>query len=66
MLIILPNGIGGVEELAESLTGSRVSDLINNLEDSGSSPVVSLSLPKFKLQTTSQLGPTLQQVGTVS
>jgi serine protease inhibitor len=66
MLIILPNGNDGVEELAERLTGRRISDIINTLENTGSSPVVSLSLPKFKLQTTLQLGSTLQKVGSVS
>lgn len=65
MLIILPDEIDGVEKLAESLTGRDVTDLINNLENSGSSPVVNLTLPKFKLQTTLQLGPTLQKVGRV-
>jgi serine protease inhibitor len=65
MLIILPNGNDGIEELTESLTGREISDIINSLENTDSSPVVRLSLPKFKLQTTLQLRSTLQKVGSV-
>jgi serine protease inhibitor len=58
----LPNEKDGVEDVVNSITGPEISDLIENLEGRGYSPVVQLSLPKFKLQTTLELGPTLQKV----
>jgi serine protease inhibitor len=62
LLIILPNEEDGLETVVNSITGSDISDLIENLESRGYTPVVQLSLPKFKLQTTLKLGPVLQQV----
>ncbi|PNF40587.1 hypothetical protein B7P43_G06760 [Cryptotermes secundus] len=63
LLIILPNEKDGVENLVNSITGPEISDLIENLEDRGYSPEVQLSLPKFKLQTTLELGPALKKIG---
>jgi serine protease inhibitor len=51
-----------VQSLVNNITGPQIFDLINNLESRGSSPEVVLSLPKFKLDTTLQLGPALQEV----
>jgi serine protease inhibitor len=65
LLIILPNENDGLENVVNRITGSDVSDLIENLESRGYSPVVRLSLPKFKLQTTLELGPVLQEVPNV-
>jgi len=45
-----------------NLTGQELSDLISNLERRGSSPKVVLSIPKFKLETTLELVPALQEV----
>lgn len=63
LLIILPNAQDGVQSLVNNITGPQIFDLINNLESRGSSPEVVLSLPKFKLDTTLQLGPALQEIG---
>jgi serine protease inhibitor len=62
LLIILPNEIDGVDSVEKSITGSEVSDLLNNLKSRGSTRNVQLSLPKFKLQTTLELTPTLEEV----
>jgi len=45
-----------------NITGPEISDLISNLESRGSSPQVVLSVPKFKLETTLELVPVLQEV----
>jgi serine protease inhibitor len=45
-----------------NITGPEISDLISNLESRGSSPKVVLSVPKFKLETTLELVPALQEV----
>jgi serine protease inhibitor len=62
LLIILPDDEDGLGTVVNSITGSDISDLIENLESRGYSTAVRLSLPKFKLQTTLELGPVLQQV----
>jgi hypothetical protein len=62
LLIILPDDRDGLASVVNSSTGSDASDLIENLESLGYTTAVRLSLPKFKLQTTLELGPVLQQV----
>ncbi|XP_021929958.1 alaserpin-like isoform X2 [Zootermopsis nevadensis] len=63
LLIILPNKIDGVDSVVNSITGSEFSDLLDNLDSRGWNRTVVLSLPKFKLETTLQLIPTLKEIG---
>ena len=65
MLIILPDDYNGVDNVANSLTGSELSDIIHNLNRSGYSGDVLLSLPKFKLETNLELVRTLEKVFSV-
>jgi serine protease inhibitor len=65
LLIILPNEVDGVDSVANSITGPVISDLIDNLKIRGSTQTVVLSLPKFKLETTLELIPTLKKVRSV-
>jgi len=51
-----------VDSVANSLTGSELSDIINNLNRNGYSGDVLLSLPKFKLETNLELVRTLEKV----
>ncbi|GFG31824.1 hypothetical protein Cfor_12499, partial [Coptotermes formosanus] len=61
LLIILPDDYNGVNNVANSLTGSEISDIIHNLNRSGETRDVALSLPKFKLETNLQLVSTLEK-----
>ena len=51
--------------MANSLTGSELSDIIHNPKRSGYSGDVLLSLPKFKLETSLELVITLEKVFSV-
>ena len=62
LLIILPDDYDGVNDVANSLTGSEISNLIRNLNTSGVSTDVQLFLPKFKLNTKLELVNTLKEV----
>jgi len=61
-MIILPDDYNGADSVANSLTGSELSDIIHNLKRSGYSSDVLLSLPKFKLETQLELVTALEKV----
>lgn len=54
-----------MDNVANSFTGSELSDIIHNLNTSGHSGDVLLSLPKFKLETNLELVKTLEKVFSV-
>lgn len=54
-----------MDNVANSLTGSELSDIIHNLNNSGYSDDVLLSLPKFKLETNVELVRALEKVFSV-
>lgn len=59
MLLVLPDAIDGLENLERELTNERFSSWMLNLK----SQYVSLFLPKFKLESTIDLGNALQSMG---
>ncbi|XP_002434763.4 intracellular coagulation inhibitor 1 [Ixodes scapularis] len=59
MVIVLPNAKMGLSQLREGLTVSMLQKITNQM----SAKTVSLTLPKFELQTNYDLIPTLKQMG---
>ncbi|EEC00890.1 serpin-2, putative [Ixodes scapularis] len=58
MVIVLPNAKMGLSQLREGLAVSRLQKITNQM----SAKTVSLTLPKFELQTNYDLIPTLKQM----
>ncbi|XP_069678636.1 leukocyte elastase inhibitor-like isoform X4 [Periplaneta americana] len=59
MFVILPNDVDGISKLEEKLAGSNLSEILKHL------PVreVEVTMPKFKLEETTDLNEILQKMG---
>ncbi|KAJ4451821.1 hypothetical protein ANN_03295 [Periplaneta americana] len=63
-LVIMPYNENGLDELLKQFTAQHLNDIISNLKNTYENKIY-LSLPKFKLSTTTPLVPVLKQLGLI-
>jgi len=62
MLLVVPQYIGGLEEIEANITHDAVDDLVKNLDRSGGDEVL-VKMPKFELEVGMDLKDTLEKCG---